>query len=1236
MASASSPRRFRPWLLLLGPALVLLAGIGWSIWWWQNQPRLPSIETLRAHNRGIGHMEQFEYAQAVKAFEEVVQQAPAWSPGRINLGIALLNTATKPNLERAVGLFEEILRQEPDNPYAHYCLGIIFSYEGNTQAAAPHFEAVTRIDPSDAGAWYQLGNALSPDEDRSTACFRKALQLDPHLSGAIYGLAMRLRGQDLQKSKDLLAEHKALVEAGWENPTAIKYTEMGRYAEVIGQAPDRPSGPIPGPLPLFARNEKLQIQLAAGARWATAADFGQGPVAELRTAIRARFGATLVVLDYNRDSKLDLFLLGAAVEGGQVRDLLLRNDGDGRFTDVTAQAGLGGARPSLGCCVADVDNDSNPDLFVSGSGEQRLFRNTSKGSFEDVTGQTDLKQLRTVCLGATVLDLDQDGDLDLLITQYAATPEDALALLSKPATPSNQRGPDMGLAVYLNRGQAVPDAAKNQKPPLTIAFGRATDLARLTGEALPTVGTAVADWDRDRDLDLLVLADHVPSQLIGNKRLLRFQRAQMPEAVLPVGAWNGALVCDANHDGVSDLLVIGPAQPPVLLLNQAASDPTNIEQRFRAGATNSPPLLQAQAIDLDLDGFTDIVGLSAQHKPVLLHNDGRRLVHAVEALGRDADWPADLVGVAVTDADGDGYPDLLVWSEKTGLHLHVNQGNGNHALKVELSGHQRKDERGNQLRSNADGIGVWIMAQAEDLWTGAENTTLYAGLGQSRQPLILGLGRRTQADVVRLRWPDNTWQAEFSLSTSQVARIEETNRKTGSCPVLFAWNGQRFGFVTDFLGEGTVGEMQPGGGYRPPRPEESVKIEADQLAPLDGHYVLKIAEPMDEMTYLDRLQLLVLDHPADVRVYPDERFGTTQPLARQELFAFRQQIFPVRARDQRGRDVTSTLRTWDRATVDSFARRSWLGFAEEHWVELDFADRLAAFGPGDRLVLCLAGWTDYAYPESIWAATQAGVALQPPALERQGSDGIWQPLLAEVGFPAGLPRMMTVEMTGKLVGPHCVVRLRTNLQVYWDQIFVAPLAETLVLSPHPQPLSPAGRGEKEIQPLSPAGRGEKPRLVHAHALEVSCATLSARGCMQEYSPDGRQPTLYNYDRIDSFPVTKLSGRLTRLGEVTELLRDTDDRFVLFGPGDEVTVRFDARPLPELPAGWQRSFVLRTWGYCKDSGPFTATGETVEPLPFRGMSRYPYGPAESYPHANDRQRYHTRQVGPQRPRVQPQR
>src|SRR5262249_8648274 len=158
--------------------------------------------------------------------------------------------------------------------------------------------------------------------------------------------------------------------------------------------------------------------------------------------------------------------------------------------------------------------------------------------------------------------------------------------------------------------------------------------------------------------------------------------------------------------------------------------PSSLETRFRAGATNSPPLLQALAIDIDHDGWTDVIGLSEQHRPVLLHNDGERLLHALQAFGADSAWPGDLIAVTVADLDGDGYSDLIVWSESAGLQVHRNQGNGNHAVRLTLSGHRRVEPAGAVVRSNADGFGTKIAAQADAHWTGGEVTTLSAGLGQ--------------------------------------------------------------------------------------------------------------------------------------------------------------------------------------------------------------------------------------------------------------------------------------------------------------------------------------------------------------------------------------------------------------------------------------------------------------------------------------------------------------------------
>ncbi len=154
-----------------------------------------------------------------------------------------------------------------------------------------------------------------------------------------------------------------------------------------------------------------------------------------------------------------------------------------------------------------------------------------------------------------------------------------------------------------------------------------------------------------------------------------------------------------------------------------------------------------------------MVGLSAERLPVLLHNEGGRLALARDAFGLEGDWPRDLVAAALGDLNRDDFPDLLTWSEAKGLELRESKSNGNHGLRLLVTGRNLVEGTGNRLRCNTDGIGAWVIAQKGERWAGQENTTLSAGLGQSRQPLVLGLGNATSADVVRLRWPDGCWQA---------------------------------------------------------------------------------------------------------------------------------------------------------------------------------------------------------------------------------------------------------------------------------------------------------------------------------------------------------------------------------------------------------------------------------------------------------------------------------------------
>src|SRR5262249_13652141 len=215
MAQRPSRTVFRRALFWTG-ALVVCAAAGYGVWHLL-QPKPDLVAIFQLNNRGVGHTEQFEYGKAVEAFEEVVKFAPDWLPGEINLGIALLNqagamrsnsseekAAKEGTYARAIALFEGILAKAPRDswarPYAHFCLGTILFEQAQWQKALINFETVTRLDPTDPFGWYRLGDTyrVIDELEQAAKCFKRARELDPHLRGALYGLAQHpyLRDQD--------------------------------------------------------------------------------------------------------------------------------------------------------------------------------------------------------------------------------------------------------------------------------------------------------------------------------------------------------------------------------------------------------------------------------------------------------------------------------------------------------------------------------------------------------------------------------------------------------------------------------------------------------------------------------------------------------------------------------------------------------------------------------------------------------------------------------------------------------------------------------------------------------------------------------------------------------------------------------------------------------------------------------------------------------------------------------
>ncbi len=1138
-------------------------------------------QLLRANSRGVGYMEQYNYVDAEKAFREVVDMSPQWTTGRINLAIALLNQNKPETLSEATTLLRAVLQDEPDNPHAHYSLGIILNQAGDA-AATPHFEAVTKIDPTDAHAWYHLAKCREPDDPENAKVYlRRATELSPNLSSAIYGLAMHeIRAGRRDEGQKLLKKHQELSATKWDEKAEIKYGLMGRYADVIGRDESHPKPPT-GPLPLFEPVNELKVQLAEGTRWATAADFAGDVVLELRGRVRARFGVATATLDFDADGRTDILLLGAVVRDGAVGDLLLRNEGGWRFDDVTREAGLDAARASLGCAVGDVDNDGRPDLFIACAGPGRLFRNAA-GKFVDLSDTVAINTGPRISPSAAFVDLDQDGDLDIYVAHYAALDHASAAFTTdSPAAIAN--------SVYRNdsKARAVErDAADDSGgAPLDLAFSSVSEPAELVA-GKRSIAVASGDFDNDRDVDLCLVHDAGRPTLILNDRLMQFHRQEIASDAAPAATYNGAVACDFDKDGRPDLWLANPAGRATLLRN-AGKSPDGV--KFNPGAANVEAMRHGRLIDVDLDGWFDVAGLAGSGVQ-LAHNEAERLALAADAFGLK-EFAGDAVESAVaaaivSDLDGDGPVDVLAMRDGAEPVAMRSLGNKHHWVKLRLTGMR---DAGQEMRTNRDGVAARFTLHAGDLWVEADQGSQIVGLGAAYEPVLVGLGPRSQLDVVRVRWPDGTLQAELGRPVDELVTLGQEQRKPVSCPLLFTWNGDRYEYIADFLGGGGLGYLLEPGVYNLPDRDEAVKIESDKLAPNDGRYIVKIAEPMDEVTYLDRLALVAVDHPADWTVFPNERFAPPDSRPDWRLFAYREPIHVERATDHHDRDVTETLRRWDRAVVDDFKLLgAWIGYAEEHAVTLDFGERLAPFGPADRLVLYLAGWVEYPFSETNYAASTAGVKLMMPTIERLSDDGRWRPIVPAAGIPAGSPKMMTLDMTGKLIGPRCVLRIRTNMQVYWDQIFVAP--------------------------------AEDDSRLRVTELGVVDAELGYRGHLQEFSPDGASPTQHDYHRVDAAALVRQKGRYTRFGPCRELLTGDDDQFVIFGAGDELTTEFDAAALPKLPDGWRRSFVLRTWGYCKSADVLTAHPDTVEPLPFRTMSGYPFRAGESPPNRDSQANY----------------
>jgi hypothetical protein len=873
----------------------------------------------------------------------------------------------------------------------------------------------------------------------------------------------------------------------------------------------------------------------------------------------------------------------AGIQGEQPQDLALPA-GDG------SAAAVGGSR----LLALDWNNDKRMDLAACGPGGLLLYRAEAEG-YADSTTATGLDgaELGAACTGAWTADIELDGDLDLVLGRGA----DKTAVL-------RNNGDGSWLAVE----------ASDQG-----GLGDLRDLRDLVW----------ADLDSDGDADLAAIA--------GTQLTVLDNTRNGSYVAKDLGAAAGAAAlsaADVDGDGWLDLLSLAAdgavavrrADPATASAGAPAFGAPEALRPAVATAADCRTLLWG---DMDNNGAADLVVGCDRPAPTtrVSLSDGQGVWQDLPAIEGAA-------ARALADLDGDGKLDMAAMGPTAGTALRLANQGGAKAYHYQLlrlrgleippapPGQSGTQQSGDQ-RINSFGLGGQVSIRSGLL----TQTRLIDG-----PALHFGLGGRGGVETAHIYWPNGLPQGEFDLAGDKA--VTALQRLKGSCPWLFADNGEAMAFVTDILWKSPLGlrinAVDTAGVVQT---EDWVKVRGDQLAARDGFYDLRITAELWETHFFDLVNLMVVDHPEGTEAFVDERFSIPPPpLAVQTTGP----LYPVdQALDQDGRDVTDRVAVRDEVYLDSFALGAYQGIAEDHWVELALGAasdtlrretpateaprgtllRPAADGPAIALYA-----TGFIYPtdSSINVAIGQGKAAAPQDLSIELPDGAggWTTARARLGFPAGKRKSLLIPLAGLdpagAAAPERL-RLRSNLEVYWDQLAVVALVP--------------GREATRTQRLA------------AESAQLRYRGLSVTTHTDADPAPHAMPEIPDYDRVTTtVPWLNLGGFYTRFGDVKPLLAQVDDRYVILNAGDEILLRFRAPADP--PTGFTRDFVFISDGWEKDGDFNTAYGETVLPLPAHDKPEYAdprrfgaVGRLQDDPvyqaHAEDWIDYHTRYVPPQR-------
>ena len=497
--------------------------------------------------------------------------------------------------------------------------------------------------------------------------------------------------------------------------------------------------------------------------------------------------AGLATFDYDNDGDEDIyFVSGGALKGtaypSPPTNELYRNDGNWKFTDVTAESGVGDTSHGLAVAAADYDNDGDLDLYVSNYGPNVLYRNNGNGTFTDVTQQAGVAGTDYVGAGVCFLDADGDGDLDLFVSDYVVFEYDSFP-------------------VKRLRGSSIYPGPKSHRPTTDSLYrnngdGTFTDVSRQAGfhqQAGSGMGTVCLDYDDDGDTDIVVANDEMGNFLFCNDGTGRFEEVGLFSGLAydAQGSEMGSMGVDCgdyDNDGRLDLYMTSyQDEYAALYRNLGDGMFEDVTMKTRAGLGTRPHVTWGNSlVDFDNDGHRDIFvacghlqddvekfdDIASYHvRNILYRNTGQGKFTDVSAdAGTGMQVKLSSRGAAFDDLDNDGDIDAVILnSRRESTILRNDTSPRGHWLQVRLRG----------TKTNRDGVGARVKVIADDLVLVDE---VHSGRGyQSHYGMRLhfGLGSRDRVDRIEVRWIGGGVDAFEDIAADQLLTLTEGSSKTG-------------------------------------------------------------------------------------------------------------------------------------------------------------------------------------------------------------------------------------------------------------------------------------------------------------------------------------------------------------------------------------------------------------------------------------------------------------------------